>query len=79
MKIKDSLASLLILKPLKAFESTHAQESTYQDIVDEEEAAAEVEELPDDRDCNEESEAEFHASVSRYLNFSKPFFKLSTF
>ena len=59
------------LKPFKAFESTHAEESTFQDIVDEEEAAAEVEELPDDRACSEQSEAEFHESVS--INHRKSF------
>ena len=48
------------LKPFKAFESSHAQESSFQDIIDEEEAAAEVEELPDDRSRGQ-SESDFDA------------------
>ena len=43
----------------KAFES-HAEESTYRDIENEEAAAAEVEEMPDDRSCDEAAEAGFH-------------------
>ena len=47
------------LKPFKAFESSHAQESSMQDIINEEKAAAEVEELPDDRSCDDQSEKNY--------------------
>ena len=49
------------LKPFKAFESTHAQESSFKDIIDEEEAAAKVQELPDDRSHDDHTEDDFDA------------------